>query len=685
MTKHLRKISHAPAAALCLAVLSGAAAAQDTVLPDLFVTASRLGGGITGASTTIITAEDIERSPGATLQDVLAREPGIQLQSLFGGVAGARDVVDMRGFGATATSNVLVLVNGRRLNDIDMAGVDFAAIPRESIERIEITRGNSGAVLYGDGAMGGVINIVTRTGVGLPSRAKIGGAIGSFGYAEGHGSALVSSGPLTASAYGNAINSDGYRVNNDLRQRNGVGELRYTGEEGTAYLNLSGDTQHLGLPGGRRVTLTSSELVTDRRGAATPFDYADKQGANVTAGVTRNFANGVELIVDGGVRRKDQQAGFFSSFGSDFDSYFAATLTTFSLTPRAKIEHALFGLPSHAILGIDAYQSIYDSDRALHRGSAPYHRYDLEQRTVAGYLQDTINLRPDTDLSFGGRLQNNAISARDRFDPTAPGAFFSSAPVAGEPLDRTEPQYALHLGLEHRLNDSFALFGRAARSFRLPVVDERVAMAPFGTPTNFDLKTQTSHDGEVGVRVRTGGLFVQTSAYLMDLVNEIHFSPATFTNVNLDPTRRYGVETTASYQLTDSVQLKGGGAYTRAVFREGPFAGNDVPLVSRWTANAGVSWDVWRKALVVDVVGRYVGARRLDNDETNFQPLIPAHTVVDFRIGGEVDRFFYSVAIQNVFNVLYFDYGIASAFTYGTYNAYPVLGRSVIARAGMTF
>jgi iron complex outermembrane receptor protein len=685
MDRHVFRFVHTTAVGLCLAASIGTAAAQDIVLPDLYVTASRLGAGITGAATTVITSEDIARSPGATLQDVLSQEPGIQVQNLFGGVAGARDVVDLRGFGATATSNTLVLVNGRRLNDVDLAGVDFAAIPREAIERIEITRGNSGAVLYGDGATGGVINIVTKTGVGLPSRAKVGGGIGSFGYVEGNGSAVTSFGPFTTSAYATAINSDGYRVNNALRERNGVGELRYAGGEATAFFNLSGDTQEIGLPGGRHVTLTSSELVTDRRGAATPFDYADKQGINLTAGVTRNLANGIELIADGGIRRKDQQAAFFSSFGSDFDSYFDAGLTTLSLTPRANIDAVFAGLPWHATMGVDIYESLYNSERSLHRGSAPYHHYDIDQRTAAAYLQDTVNLVPSTDLSFGGRVQENIVSARDRFDPNAPGAFFSTAPVEGEPLDRTETQYALHVGLEHRLTESFALFGRAARSFRLPTVDERIGLAPFGTPTNFDLKTQTSHDFETGFRVRTGGLFVQTSAYLMDLVNEIYFSPATFTNVNLDPTRRYGVETTASYQLTEAVRLKGGAAYTRAVFREGPFAGNDVPLVSHFTANAGVSWDIMRKALVLDVVARYVGERRFDNDAANFQPLIPAHTVVDARIGGEFDRFFYSIAIQNVFNVLYFDYGIASAFTFGTYNAYPMPGRSVMARGGMTF
>ena len=51
----------------------------------------------------------------------------------------------------------------------------------------------------------------------------------------------------------------------------------------------------------------------------------------------------------------------------------------------------------------------------------------------------------------------------------------------------------------------------------------------------------------------------------------------------------------------------------------------------------------------------------MDNDQANFQPLIPAHTVVDVRLGGEIDRFFWSFSVQNVFDELYFDYAIASA------------------------
>ncbi len=138
-----------------LAIQSARADETGLTVPDTLVTASRLGEGVTGASTTVITAAEIERSPGQTLQDVLARVPGIQVQSLFGGVNGTSTTVDLRGFGAAATPNTLVLINGRRLNDIDLSGIDFGSIPREGIERIEITRGNSGAVLYGDGAVGG--------------------------------------------------------------------------------------------------------------------------------------------------------------------------------------------------------------------------------------------------------------------------------------------------------------------------------------------------------------------------------------------------------------------------------------------------------------------------------------------------------------------------------------------------
>ena len=651
---------------------------------------------IVGASSSVITSADIERSPGQTLQDVLAREPGIQVRSLFGGINGAQTTVDMRGFGATGTSNTLVLVNGRRLNDIDLAGVDFSAIPKGSIERIEVTRGNSGAVLYGDGAVGGVINIITKTGANLPTTATVQGTLGSFNLREGSVAASTSAsntaGQFSGSVFGNAIDSDGYRDNNKLRQRNAVGDLRWANGQGTgAYVTLSADDQHLGLPGGRRVTPFSSELLTNPRGATTPFDFADKQGKNVTAGVTHMFFPGTEVIVDGGVRQKDQQAAFFCTGCPDFDRGFKASLTTASFTPRLSSQHNLGSMPGKLLAGLDLYNADYGSDRSVHLGDMPNHRYDLTQQTTAGYFQETIGLLPTTDLAFGARVQNNHTTARDRLDVTAPGGLF--ADPQGLPLDKSEVQHALHVGIEHRFNENFALFGRAARAFRLPTVDERVGMAPsgFGLPTNFDLKTQTSHDIEGGARFTYGGFSLQSSVYNMELENELFFSPATFTNSNLDPTRRYGWENAATWVVTEALRFKAGVAYTRSVFREGPFAGNDVPLVSRWSGNVGMSFDVYKKYLVFDGVARFFGQRRMDNDAANMQLLIPGQTIFDVRIGGQYEKFFWSLSVQNLFDVHYFEYAVSSIdfFTnlpnFGTYNAYPLPGRTFLAKAGMTW
>jgi iron complex outermembrane receptor protein len=646
--------------------------------------------GIVGASTTVITSADIAHSPAQTVQEIIAQTPGVQLTTLFGGVNGAQTSVDLRGFGAFATANTLLLINGRRVNDIDMQGVDISTIPRDSIERIEITRGNSGAVLYGDNAVGGVINIVLKTGAGGPPvamRAEAG--VGSFNQRLAAVSTAVNAGPWSTSFYGNAIKSDGYRVNNALDQRNGIGNVNYSTPDLTAFLTLSGDDQKLGFPGGRIVdpSIGVNELVTDRKGTSTPFNYGNKQGANATAGFTKTLWNGAELIVDGGVRDKKQQAGFFGTSPLIPFNYVDTNLQTWSLTPRLSIKNPIFGVPSTILTGVDYYDATYHSERPEFRGAPPVHIYDLSQQTLAGYWQQAIGLLPTTDFSYGARAQNTRLSARDRFDPTAPGAFDTQA----NPLDSNETQYALHLGFEHRFNDVFSVFGRAARAFRTPDVDERVASGPAfdaffnPIPGNFTLKTQTSHDIESGFRIKAGMFQMQSSIYNMDLENEIHFDPVNFFNYNLDPTRRYGSETGASLRVSDSVLLRGGFAYTRAVFREGPFTGNDVPLVSRYTASGGVTWNVWQKYLVADATVRYWSDRHMDNDQPNRQPLIPANATVDFKLSGEYEHLFWSLSVNNILNALYYDYAIASAFTDGRFSAYPLPGRSYMVKAGATF
>ncbi|PZA10579.1 TonB-dependent receptor [Rhodopseudomonas palustris] len=674
--------------------LATPAAAQD-VLPEIVVsaTATRTSNAIIGTSSTVITADDIARSPAQTVQDIIAQTPGVQSTSLYGGVNGTGSSVDLRGFGATATSNTLFLINGRRLNDLDLQGIDLSSIPLQSIERIEITRGGSGAVLYGDNAVGGVINIVTKTGAGgPPATFRAEGGFGSFNQRLGSVSAAFNSGPWSTSVFANTVRSNGYRANNALEQNNALGELRYTTGDLSAFINISGDNQRLGLPGSRTVdpSIGLNQLQTDRRGTNTPFDYADKQGANLTAGFTKSLWDGAELIVDGGVRDKRQQAAYFGNVPlSPFSaSSFDAHLQTWSITPRLSIKNAFFGLPSNILTGLDYYDATYDSDRGQYRGTPPVHVYNLKQKTLAGYWQQTIAILPTTDFSYGGRVQSVKVEAADRLNPLAPGYFGGAQAL---PLSSTETQHALHVGLDHRFNDVFSVFARAARAFRTPNVDERVASGPSydaffnPIPGTFALKTQTSIDFEGGFRIKSGPFEMQTSVYNMDLTNEIRYDPVNFYNTNLDPTRRYGGETSSSIRISDTLLLRSGAAYTRATFREGPFSGNDVPLVSRYTANAGVTWNVWQKYVVFDATARVWSSRFMDSDNANSQVKIPANGTVDVKLSGEVDHFFWSLSVINLFNAQYYDYAVASSFTPGRYGAYPLPGRTYLAKAGVTF
>ena len=527
---------------------------------------ARQFSGIVGASATVITAEEIAHSPSQTLPEIIAQVPGVQLTSLYGGVNGAKTSVDLRGFGAFATANTLVLINGRRLNDIDMAGVDLSTIPLNSIERIEITRGNSGAVLYGDNAVGGVVNIVLKNGVsGPPVAMRAEAGVGSFNQRMASVSTALNSGPWSTSFYGNAIKSDGYRVNNALDQRNGVGNLNYTTPDLKAFLTVTGDDQKLGFPGGRTVdpSIGLNQLVTDRRGTNTPFDYGNQQGASATAGFTKTLWNGVELIVDGGVQRQETQSGFFGAvpFASPLPSFSStyndASLQTWSITPRLSIKNTILGVPSQILTGIDYYDATFRQDRGAFKGLAPTHIYDLSQQTLAGYWQHTVGLLPTTDFSYGARIQNTSLSARDRFDANAPGcAMFFNCGAQASPLDSNETQYACTSG-SSIASTTCSRYSAAplARSVLRPSMNaspDRHSILSSPISGDFQLKTQTSHDVEGGFRIKAGAFQMQSSIYNMDLENEIHFIPALFYNVNLDPTRRYGSETSASLRVSDS-------------------------------------------------------------------------------------------------------------------------------------
>ncbi len=163
--------------------LSLPAQEKEVTLEGVVVTATRDTEEIrkVPANVTVVTREQIEQSNSKTVVDVLRSEGDVVVRDFYGN--GKTASVDIRGFGETGPLNTLVLVDGRRVNEIDLSGVDWTQIPLDQVERIEIVRG-SGSVLYGDNATGGVINIITKRPE-KPFAVQAEGVVGSYGYYKG--------------------------------------------------------------------------------------------------------------------------------------------------------------------------------------------------------------------------------------------------------------------------------------------------------------------------------------------------------------------------------------------------------------------------------------------------------------------------------------------------------------------
>jgi len=108
--------------------------------------------------------------------------------------------------------------------------------------------------------------------------------------------------------------SDGYRVNNALDQRSGFGDLRYTTPDFSAYL-IYPVRSASEVAGPRTVDPSLGNQSAHHRPKRhhTPFDYGNSQNANATGGFTKTLWNGVDLIVDGGYRNKQQQSAFLGA------------------------------------------------------------------------------------------------------------------------------------------------------------------------------------------------------------------------------------------------------------------------------------------------------------------------------------------------------------------------------------
>ena len=648
-------------------------------LEEVVVTATRFSqrAGDLPIGVSIVSAQQIKDSAASTLPELLQQLAGIHTRN----VDGSPDPqIDMRGFGITGNQNTLVLLDGQRINENELVGIRWSSIPLDSIERIEVLR-SSGAVTYGPGATGGVINIVTRAAA--PGRVSGTGGLsfGSYSGTEFNGTLNAAGKNFGLALSGNALQTENYRVNNALRQMNLQGDLRYQFTNGRALLKFGLDDQKLELP----ATRTEAQLRSDRKGTSTPRDFTTREGAFVTLRGEHTTRFG-ELAADMSFR-DNQRSALFDDYS--IDSFNSKTFVdsrshVWLFNPRMKVPFQAFGMTHDLVLGANLEWWNYGAQRLTGAetipgpASASILQTDVAatQQNRAVYLQHAITLPRRTVVTFGGRLQWVDDKATDRFNPAA---------HARDQQSRTV--YAYDAAVRQPLGSAFSFYGKFGRSFRIATVDENYNQ--FGGLA-FDsvvriLEPQTAHTGEVGVDYQKEHVRARLAFYQINLNNEIGFMNVDpfrfFANTNLPPTRRRGAELEGSWAVTSKIDIFGNYTYSDARFREGSFggvdiSGNIIPLVPRHSASAGGTFRLAPTTRFAATMN-YVGEQVLDNDQANTASRrMPDYVTVDLKVTHQLRKLLLSMAVNNLFDEKYFSYAIRNAA--GTsFSALPARERNV--------
>jgi iron complex outermembrane receptor protein len=612
------------------------------------------------AFVTLIDADDIAASPARDIPDLL-RQAGVQVTDITGNGRSYR--VDLRGFGATAGLNTLVLVDGRRVNQPDLSGSDWSQIPLDRIARIEVIRGGGGAVAFGDNAAGGVVNIITTRGGETETQLAFGA--GAYSTVAPELSSRGTRGNVSYAVSARYRRSDGHRENAQTEGGNVSGQLAVR-PHGAFELGLSGGyhADKTGLPGALRESALASGL--DRSDSVTPDDFADVDDMFFMA--TPRFTLGTRghALVDVSVRQRDSL--IFSSFtGGEFSG--DTGIRTVAVSPKAVFLAPLGSTTHRIVAGVDLATAEEDiSNTVIFGGPPDVGLFTLKKASRAAYLRDEASTGALT-LTGGYRYD----SAGYTFTPSTPS-------------ERDFHAHAGDVGATVRVNEQASLFAGVSRSFRYPVLDELFDF--FSNTILTGLDPQSSVGLEGGIRVDAGVAQASVSVFRLVTDDEIFFNPAggpfgSGANENLDGTSRRSGLTVAISTLVGRVDLGGTATVLDTTIEGGRYDGEEMPGVAPWQASVLARLPLSNR-LSLGLDGSYTGARRFEGDFGDEFGRQDGYFVLDAKLTLRQGRARLFVDLKNLLDEEYSEYGVIGRFpTERAY--YPSPGIHAFAGVDFTF
>jgi iron complex outermembrane receptor protein len=540
--------------------------------PGLVVTASRTPEDAASAPAfvTVITADQIAESGASSVVDVLETVPGVRFTN---GMAGpGSESVSMRGFGENSFGRVLVLVDGKRLNNPDMQAINWNAIPLAAIERIEVLDG-SASVQYGNSAVGGVINIITKkTGERRTMLDVAGGSFFSNKASISHFEPVKwGNFSLTAEHTGTA----GYR------ERQGAQVTNLTGGAAiniTDALRLSADASfadlYYQLPGG----LTKEEFEDDPTQAKSygADNYDDEN-------TERHIGGGLGLaFFPSDTLQINVPLSYMGKFiQSDMASYYTPSYSNrntnaFEARPQVAVNIGIANMPLRLLGGVDFYfaglgvETYGEKARENKISSASF---TITQWTLGPYF--TMRFDPLSILS---------ISAGVRFDTVSVSAESEDSTV--EDVKRSNA-LVYDAGIVVRPMRDLKIYAKYASLFRYPFVDELAVISEWGSKFNEKLDPEKGFNVEAGIAYQLSKLLeANVNFYYLIMQDEVYYDGTDNANME-DETRRIGATFGVKSQPVSFLEIEAGADWVNAVLLADDEP--EIPLVPAFTLYAALT------------------------------------------------------------------------------------------------
>jgi len=496
----------------------------------------------------------IALSGATTLYDYLAQHTSLLVLPSYGNKASPK--IDMRGYGTgDGYQNIVVSLDGRRLNNIDLASQLLGAIPLGDIERIEITKG-SGSVLFGDGATAGTIQIVTRQHDG----ASVQVSAGNFGARNATLAAGLKKERFSVSASADHADFDG------------ASEPDVTGHRATSRNNTQQGKLELAPLDGLTLSLDTSHSRINTRyvGALTLAEYEANPAQNSSntytpqkfesdvwgAGLAYVLAPGWKLTARH--QQENKLSEYLNGWGVAKYDYQSGDLA---------LEYRDGGL--NATAGVQVFDGV--RIKSTNRTSKDNTGWFMQGQYVWGA----------TTVSAGARTE----SVEYRYTPNT-----------GTALKADHTLNAWDVGINHRLDKQLSLFANYNQAFQAPDIDR---FFNSGGTFNAFISPAESRTVNVGLNHVAQANRLKLTLFHASLENEIYYYSfgGTSYNTNLDKTHKYGLELQDTWQVARSLAASINYSYTRALIdREnganGTYDGKDLPGVPRHGVNLGLNWRV---------------------------------------------------------------------------------------------